>query len=93
MATKALTIYQSLRDRSREAEALSLLGTLTRSSGDLSTAIEYHERALSLYRALRDRPHEAATLMTLSAMHAAQGAHENAEETQQKALLLLSPSP
>jgi tetratricopeptide (TPR) repeat protein len=93
MATKALALYQSLRDRVGEADMLVYLGELSRAAGDLPAATDYHERALGLYRALRDRGREAATLLTLSGLYSEQGAQQTAEDTQEKARRLLSPTP
>jgi len=89
MAQRALALYQTLRDRSREADTLSLLGSFHQAQGDTVRAAELYERALALYRALRDQPREAASLVNLATVYEAQGSPQEARETQHKAIFLL----
>ena len=89
MAQRALALYQSLRDRSQEADTLSLLGSLHQAEGNTALAAEHHERALTLYRALRDRMREAASLANLAAAYETNGSLKEAQETQQKVIFLL----
>ena len=89
MAQRALALYQTLRDRLREANTLSLLGSFHQAQGNPEHAVELYERALALYRALRDQPREAASLVNLATVYEAQGSPQEARETQHKAIYLL----
>jgi tetratricopeptide (TPR) repeat protein len=88
-AQRALLVYQTLRDRSGEAEVRSLLGWLHQGAGDLPSAIEHHRAALALYRALHDRPREAAGLLNLATVYEAQGLLQEVQAYRAEALALL----
>ncbi len=50
LAKRALAIYQTLKDRTREAETLALLGRLHREAGQSSEAEEYKRQAVTVRR-------------------------------------------
>jgi tetratricopeptide (TPR) repeat protein len=93
-ALRTLALYQTLRDRAKEADTLLLLGSLQQAAGNIGAAIEQYEHALSLYRALRDRAKEARSLSSLAALYEAQGADREARDARLKAgSLIQSSSP
>lgn len=91
-AQRALLLYQTLRDRSSEADTLSILGWLHQAAGNPAVAADHHQRALAFYRALRDRHREAAGLLNLAAAYEAQGLVQDAQEHRREALSLLQSS-
>jgi tetratricopeptide (TPR) repeat protein len=93
LAQHALVLYQSVRDRLGEADALSLLGTLYLNEDNLEQATAHHQRALELYRALRDRSREAGSLINLGIVDDAQGSSQPAHDLYNKALFLLLTAP
>lgn len=57
---KALTMYDQLNDRPKQAVLLRNIAIVLRTSKNFSKALEYAERALGMYRELNDRKGQAA---------------------------------
>jgi tetratricopeptide (TPR) repeat protein len=93
LAQRALVLYQSIRDRSGQGEALSLLGTINLDQRDVDNATAHYQGALELYRALRDRSREAASLINLGIVSDLHGSSQLAQEFYGKALSLLQSIP
>jgi tetratricopeptide (TPR) repeat protein len=93
LAQRALVLYQSIRDRHGQGEALSLLGTIDLNQGDGDSATAHYQGALELYRALRDRPREAGSLINLGIVSDLHGPSQSAQEFYSKALSLLQSTP
>lgn len=93
LAQQALVLYQSMRDRLGQGDALSLLGTIDVEERDPEKATAHHQAALELYRALRDRSREAGSLINLGLVKDVQGSSQPAQELYNKALFLLQPAP
>ena len=93
LAQRALVLYQSIRNRPAQGEALSLLGTIDLDQGDAERAAAHYQGALELYRALRDRAREAGSLINLGIVSDSQGSSQPAQELYSKALSLLQSTP
>ena len=92
LAQQALVLYQSIRDRQGQGDALSLLGTIDLDEGDADQAMAHHQGALELYRALRDRSREAGSLVNLGIANDVHGSSQLAHDLYEKALFLLQPA-
>jgi CHAT domain-containing protein len=77
---QALKIYQEIKDRKGEGNALANLGLAYFSLGEYTKAIEYHSSSLVIFRELKDREGEGTALIGLGNAYDAQGEYSKAIE-------------
>ena len=81
----ALDLYRSLGHRLGEAETLSNLGVLQRSTGDYTAAQATSRQALEIFRDLGDRPYQAWVRNDLGMVQQLTGDHKAAAASHQRA--------
>jgi len=62
---RALDLYRGVRDREREEDVLTAVGSACRDSSQRDKAIGYYEEALAISREIKDRRGEVLTLIEL----------------------------
>ena len=62
----ALRIFEKLEEPAREADAISLVGEIEYSLGNIDRSLEYDEKALAIYREINDKFYEAETMLTIA---------------------------
>jgi tetratricopeptide (TPR) repeat protein len=84
----AFDLYRSLGHRLGEAETLSNLGVLQRSTGDYTAAEATSRQALEIFRDLGDRPYQAWVLNDLGMVQQLTGDHKAPAARHQRAFEL-----
>ncbi|MGH9938027.1 MAG: CHAT domain-containing tetratricopeptide repeat protein [Blastocatellia bacterium] len=82
----ALPLWQSIGDRSGEAQTLNSLGFLLERFGEPRLALERYQQALQLRQAVNDRYGEGETLHNIAAAHSALGDPKKALELYKQAI-------
>jgi tetratricopeptide (TPR) repeat protein len=82
----ALPLWQSIGDRSLEAQTLNSLGFLHERFSEPRLALERYQQALQLRRAVNDRYGEGETLHNIAAAYSALGDLKKAIEVYQEAI-------
>ena len=85
---QALTIYQEIKDRKGERNALGNLGEAYRSLGDYQKAIEYQQQGLAIAREIGDREGEGQSLGNLGIAYYFLGDYQKAIEYHQQRLAI-----
>ncbi len=86
---RALVMATECSDRAREAQALSVLGSVERELGAVDVAQTHLERARELYRAIGDVQGEARGLLRLGLLAAGQARYCEGEQHYRTALAML----
>ncbi len=86
---KALPLFQSAGEPSRQALALQMIAVLHAGLGEFQNALEYYEQALPLFRAGADRYQESSTLNGIGGVYDVLGNPSKALEYYRQALALL----
>src|SRR5262249_5598296 len=85
----ALSLWHTLGERRREADALGRLGGLSRTLGEYKETLDYCNRALGLSRELGDRKSEASALGNIGQTYEAMGQYKQALDFYRQALPIL----
>jgi len=86
---KALALFQSIGESSRQALTLEMIAVLHAGLGEFQNGLEYYEKALPLFRASADRYQESSTLNGIGGVYDVLGNPSKALEYYRQALALL----
>ncbi len=86
--TRALGLYRELRDREREADALTAVGAAYSDIGQGEKAIGYYEQALAVRREIKDRRGEADAVIKLGLAYMDMNEYERAIGYYEQALAI-----